>query len=175
MSEERAEFGARLLKVVEDRTDCVQVGWQAVEAVTAAERAARQVLEQMLKAEASHLRMPQRIALYESARTGQHVARPRRRGIFGRRFQGAGVVEAAEVVDVGMCHRRHRRRRHHHSHLRHRRHRRSRPAIGGRAGGSGTGEAECPPAGVCARTACFGHASSGRHVQSVDPRAMFSH
>ena len=42
-------------------------------------------------------------------------------------------------------------------------------AIGGRAGGSGTGEAECPPAGVCARTACFSYASSGRHVQSVDP------
>eukprot|EP00966_Prymnesium_polylepis_P059439 1377757-Prymnesium_polylepis.1 len=49
----RAEFGARLLRVAEGRTDSAQAGRQAAEAVTAAERAARQVMEQMLKAEAA--------------------------------------------------------------------------------------------------------------------------
>jgi hypothetical protein len=48
-----AKFGARLLEVAEDRTDCVQAGRQAAEAATTAKRAAQQVLEQMLKVEAS--------------------------------------------------------------------------------------------------------------------------
>ena len=48
-----AELGCALLRKAEDRTDCALAGRQAAEAVTAAERAARRVLEQMLKAEAA--------------------------------------------------------------------------------------------------------------------------
>ena len=48
-----AELGSALLRKAEDRTDCAHAGRQAAEAVTAAERAARRVLEQMLKAEAA--------------------------------------------------------------------------------------------------------------------------
>ena len=48
-----AELGSALLRKAEDRTDCAHTGRQAAEAVTAAERAARRVLEQMLKAEAA--------------------------------------------------------------------------------------------------------------------------
>ena len=44
-----AELASTLLRKAEDRTDCAQAGRQAAEAVTAAEQAARRVLEQMLK------------------------------------------------------------------------------------------------------------------------------
>ena len=49
----------------------------------------------------------------------------RPKGIFGRRLQEAGVIEAVEAVEavVGMGHRR-RRRHHHHHRLSHRRHHR---------------------------------------------------
>ena len=126
-----------LARAAEDRTDCVQAGRQAAEAVTAAERAARQVLEHMLEAEASLADAAEESALRECAARRQAEAQ---RDLWHRRLQGAGVVEAGAVVlDVSMCHRRRRRRRHHpHSHLRHRRHRRSRHRRKS-TGGSGTG------------------------------------
>ena len=47
-----AELRSALLRKAEDRTDCAQAGRQAAEVVNAAERAARRVMEQMLRAEA---------------------------------------------------------------------------------------------------------------------------
>ena len=48
-----AELASTLLRKADDRTDYAQAGRQAAEAATAVERAARRVVEQMLKAEAA--------------------------------------------------------------------------------------------------------------------------
>ena len=51
--EGRAELGATLLRTAEDRTDRAQAGWQAAERSAAAERAAKQVAEELLASEAA--------------------------------------------------------------------------------------------------------------------------
>ena len=63
------------------------------------------------------LRMRQRRALSMSA---ERAGRLRPKGMFGKLLQGAGAVEAVEVV-VGMRHRHHRHRRHRHRRQRHHR------------------------------------------------------
>ena len=125
LAEERArswqgytELGRSLLQAAEDRTDRAQAEREVAERSAAAERAAKQMAEQLLAAEAALLRMRQRRALSMSA---ERAGRLRPKGMFGKLLQGAGAVEAVEVV-VGMRHRHHRHRRH--RHRRHRHHRR---------------------------------------------------
>ena len=115
-----AELVSVLLRKAEDRTDRAQAGRQAAEVVAAAERAARQAMEQMLKAEAALADAA--LSDAESERSAPRVATPRHKGTFTRRLLGrAGTAEAAEVV-VGMRHRRRQHHRHRRRHHRHRRH-----------------------------------------------------
>ena len=114
-----AELGRSLLQAAEDRTDRAQAEREVAERDRQLLNGLPSRWQSSCWQQKRPLRMRQRRALSMSA---ERAGRLRPKGMFGKFLQGAGAVEAVEVV-VGMRHRHHRHRRHRHRRHRHRRHR----------------------------------------------------